>query len=229
MFQQHRITVVIPAQNEEKSIGLVIEALPKDIVDEVIVVDNGSADKTAEVARRSGARVVEEKTRGYGAACLRGISHIKETSILVILDADYSDYPEQITRLLEPIVRGEADFVLGSRMLGECETGALTPQQYWGNKLATFLIRCFFGFRFTDMGPFRAIRFESLKTLGLRDRNFGWNAEMQIKAIRKGLRIREVPVDYRNRIGHSKISGTISGTLCAGFKNIFTIFKYALS
>lgn len=229
MFNNKRISVLIPAFNEEKSIARVIKELPKGFVDEIVVIDNGSTDATREVALRQGTKVVEERRRGYGSACLKGLASIGETDIVVILDGDYSDYPEQITRLVEPIASGKADFVIGSRVLGETEDGALTPQQYWGNKLAVFLIYRIFSYRFTDMGPFRAIRFESLKNLNMTDKDFGWNAEMQVKAVRYGLKIIEVPVDYRRRIGKSKISGTITGTIKAGSKIIFTIFKYALS
>lgn len=217
---------MIPAFNEEKSIAQVIKELPKDIVDEIVVVDNASTDATQEVALRNGAKVFEEPHRGYGAACLKGIENIDNTDIVVIIDGDHSDYPEQITRLLEPIAGGNVDFVIGSRILGLREDGALTPQQYWGNKLTVFLIHRLFGYKFTDMGPFRAIRFECLKSLNMTDKTFGWNVEMQIKAIKNRLRIKEVPADYRKRIGISKISGTVSGTIKAGIKIIFTIFKY---
>jgi len=227
MLNNKRISVLIPAFNEERSIAQVIKELPGYIVDEIVVVDNASTDATQEVALRSGAKVVEEPHKGYGAACLKGLASIKETDILVILDGDHSDYPEQITMLVKPIAAGEADFVIGSRILGKREDGALTSQQYWGNKLAVLLIHRLFGYKFTDMGPFRAIRFESLKSLGMTDKTFGWNVEMQIKAIKNGLRIKEVPVDYRKRVGVSKISGTVSGTIKAGAKIIFTIFKYA--
>jgi glycosyltransferase involved in cell wall biosynthesis len=228
MLNNKRIAVIIPALNEERSIAKVIGELPEGIADQVVVVDNGSIDATKAAAANSGARVVEERVKGYGAACLKGLASIEETDIVVILDGDHSDYPEQITRLLEPIVSGEADFVIGSRVLGKREDGALAPQAYWGNRLAVFLIHMLFGYKFTDMGPFRAIRSESLKSLGMKDRDFGWNAEMQIKAIKKGLRIKEVPVDYRRRVGSSKISGTLKGTVLAGSKIIFTIFRYAL-
>lgn len=228
MLDQKRVTVVIPAFNEASSIAKVLREIPRDIADEVIVVDNASTDDTAKRAKESGAHVVAESLRGYGAACLRGLSEAKATDIIVILDADLSDYPEQMRRLVEPIAKDEADFVIGSRVLGEREKGALAHQAFWGNKLATFLIRIFYKKSFSDMGPFRAIRFSSLKSLRMKDRDFGWNAEMQIKAIRKGLRIKEVPVDYRRRIGTSKISGTLSGTLRAGAKIIYTIFKYTV-
>jgi len=228
MLNNKRVSVLIPAFNEEKSIAQVIKDLPKDIVDEIVVVDNASTDATQEIALRNGAKVVKESHRGYGAACLKGLESVNHTDIVVIIDGDHSDYPEQITRLLEPIVSGNADFVIGSRILGKRKDGALTPQQYWGNKLAVFLIHRLFGYKFTDMGPFRAIRFESLKSLKMTDKDFGWNVEMQIKAIKNGIRIKEFPVDYRRRIGISKISGTVPGVIMAGLKIIFTIFKYAV-
>lgn len=227
MLHNKRISVLIPAFNEEESISQVIKELPADIVDEIVVVDNTSTDATGEVALRSGAKVVEEPRKGYGAACLKGLAGIKNTDIVVILDGDHSDYPEQINRLIEPIASGDADFVIGSRVLGVREDGALTPQAYWGNKLAGFLIYRLFGYKFTDMGPFRAIRFESLKSLKMTDTTFGWNVEMQIKAVKNRLRIKEVPVDYRKRIGISKISGTINGAIKAGSRIILTIFKYS--
>lgn len=227
MFNNKRISVLIPAFNEEKSIAQVIKELPKGIVDEIVVIDNGSTDSTREVVLGQGAKVLEERRRGYGSACLKGLENIGKTDIVVILDGDHSDYPEQITRLLQPITDGKADFVIGSRILGNRENGAIAPHAYWGNKLSIFLIRLFFRYSFTDMGPFRAIRYESLKSLNMSDKDFGWNAEMQIKAIKRDLKIKEVSVDYRHRIGASKISGTISGTIKAGAKIIFTIFKYA--
>lgn len=226
MLNNKRVAVLIPAFNEEKSIALVINELPQGLVDEIVVVDNGSTDTTREVALRQGAKVVEEYCRGYGAACLKGLASIGEADIVVILDGDHSDYPEQMSRLVEPIAFGNADLVIGSRVLGLREDGALTPQQYWGNRLAVFLMYLLFGYEFTDMGPFRAIRLENLRNLQMKDKNFGWNVEMQIKAIRRGLKIKEVPVDYRRRVGTSKISGTVSGTIKAGAKIIFTIIKY---
>ncbi|PIY82420.1 MAG: UDP-glucose--dolichyl-phosphate glucosyltransferase [Candidatus Omnitrophica bacterium CG_4_10_14_0_8_um_filter_44_12] len=227
MLYNKRISVLIPAFNEEKAIAQVIKELPRDIVDEIVVVDNASTDATQEVALRSGARVVKEPRRGYGAACLRGLASIESADIVVILDGDHSDYPEQINRLVEPIAAGRADFVIGSRILGKREDGALTPQAYWGNKLAVFLIYILFEYKFTDMGPFRAISHESLEKLNMSDKGFGWNAEMQIKAVRNGLKIKEVAVDYRKRIGVSKISGTFSGTIKAGIKIISTIIRYS--
>jgi glycosyltransferase involved in cell wall biosynthesis len=228
MYSNLKIAVIIPAYNEETSIGKVIRDIPEGIADDIIVVDNGCTDDTAAVARRCGATVITEPRRGYGAACIKGISVLDKCGpdAVVFLDADYSDYPGQITRLLDPVADDKADFVLGSRVLGNREQNALLPQVYWGNKTAVFLIRMLFGFKYTDMGPFRAIRYNSLMRLGMKDRDFGWNAEMQVKALQELLWIKEVPVDYRKRIGTSKISGTISGTLGAGTKIIYTILKY---
>ncbi|MFC1807957.1 glycosyltransferase family 2 protein [Candidatus Omnitrophota bacterium] len=228
MLNGKRVSVIIPAIDEEESISKVIDEIPKDIADDIIVVDNGSSDKTADRARESGAIVLKEDERGYGAACLKGISHLNGTDIVVILDADLSDYPDQMIRLAGPIAENKQDFVLGSRVLGVHEKGAIAKQAWWGNKLAISLIFLFFRFKFSDMGPFRAISSSSLKELNMSDKNFGWNVQMQIMAIKKGLRIKEVPVDYRKRIGRSKISGTLSGTILAGSKIIYTILKYAL-
>ncbi len=220
-------TVVIPAINEERSIGLVLDEIPRELVDEIIVVDNGSSDGTTDVARAHGATVLHEDTRGYGAACQRGIAHTgDDTDIIVILDGDHSDYPEDLPELLRPIVDGRADFVIGSRVLGRAEKGALPWNQRWGNWLACLLMRWLFGRRFTDMGPFRAIRRRHLLAFGMVDKTFGWNVEMQAKAIIDGVRIIEVPVRYRKRIGKSKISGTVKGTVLAGTMIIGTIFKY---
>jgi len=223
-----RISVIIPAFNEEASIGLVLDALPQDRLHEIIVVDNGSTDRTAEVASGHGARVVGETRRGYGRACLSGIAALDRPGIVVFLDGDFSDYPEEIDLLLEPLLAGEKDFVLGSRMILRKSRAALLPQARYGNRLAVFLIQLFFGHRYTDLGPFRAIRYESLRSLGMQDTNFGWTVEMQIKAVRKGLRIAEIPVRYRERVGVSKITGTVSGTFKAGTKIIYTLFKYLL-
>jgi len=223
-----KVSVIIPAFNEESSIGLVLNDLPKETLHEIIVVDNGSTDDTANVARESGARVVEEKQKGYGSACLRGIAELTQPDIVVFLDGDYSDYPEEITELIQPILDGEKDFVVGSRMILPESRSALLPQARYGNWLAVFLMRIFFSHRYTDLGPFRAIRHESLKSIGMQDRNFGWTVEMQIKAVKNGLRICEIPVRYRERVGVSKITGTVSGTLKAGTKIIYTIFKYLI-
>ena len=224
-----KISVIIPAYNEEKSLPHVLNDLPKNRLHQVIVVDNRSTDRTAEVARENGATVVHERRRGYGQACLTGMAALEDPDIVVFLDGDYSDYPEEISLLVEPILKGEADFVVGSRMLLAESRQALLPQARYGNQLAVFLIRLFFGHRFTDLGPFRAIRSESLQAIGMHDKDFGWTVEMQIKAVQNGLRIREVPVHYRIRIGVSKITGTLSGTLKAGTKIIYTIFKYLIT
>ena len=224
-----KISVIIPAYNEEESLPHVLKDLPQDRLHQIIVVDNRSTDRTAEVARENGAAVVHEKRQGYGQACLAGMSALDNPDIVVFLDGDYSDFPEEIDLLIEPIVKGEADFIVGSRMILKESRKALLPQARYGNQLAVFLIRLFFGYRFTDLGPFRAIRYESLQAIRMRDKNFGWTVEMQIKAVQNGLRIREVPVRYRMRIGVSKITGTVSGTLKAGVKIIYTIFKYLIT
>ena len=223
------ISVIIPVLNERESIGLVLRDLPRALVRQVIVVDNGCTDETPVLAARAGARVVKQPKRGYGAACQAGIAALDpRATIVAFLDGDYSDFPEEIEHLVEPIRRGGADLVLGSRVLRDESRTALLPQAYWGNKLATFLIRRFWKFSYTDLGPFRAIRRGSLEKLGMKDASFGWTVEMQIKALRAGLRVREVPVSYRRRIGRSKISGTVKGTLFAGTRIMFTIFKYGL-
>ena len=224
-----KISVIIPAYNEEQSLPHVLNDLPRNRLHQIIVVDNRSTDRTSEVARANGATVVYEKRQGYGRACLTGMAALDAPDIVVFLDGDYSDYPEEIDLLIAPILKGEADFIVGSRMLLKESRKALLPQARYGNQLAVFLIRLFFGYRFTDLGPFRAIRYESLQSIGMRDKNFGWTVEMQIKAVQKGLRIREIPVRYRMRIGVSKITGTVSGTFKAGTKIIYTIFKYLVT
>lgn len=222
-----KISVIIPAYNEEKALPLVLKDLPE--LYEIIVVDNNSTDATAQVAQAHGAKVVSEKHRGYGSACLKGISSLASPDIVVFLDGDYSDYPEEIEKLVRPISDNEMDFVLGTRMVLPESRQALLPQSRYGNQFAVFLMRLLFGHRFTDLGPFRAIRHTSLKRLGMQDRDFGWTVEMQIKAVKQGLRIQEIPVRYRKRIGVSKITGTVEGTIKAGTKIIYTIFKYLLS
>ena len=222
-------SVIIPAFNEETSIGLVLDNLPQEKLKEIIVVNNGSTDKTACVAKKHGARVVDETLRGYGAACLKGISKLDDPEIVVFIDGDFSDFPEEIESLVKPIVENRADFVLGSRMIFPESRAALLPQARYGNLLAVFLMKLFFRCQFTDLGPFRAIRYQSLKEISMTDKNFGWTVEMQIKVVKHGLRIMEIPVHYRKRIGVSKITGTISGTFKAGTKIIFTIFKYLLT
>jgi glycosyltransferase involved in cell wall biosynthesis len=228
------IAVVIPAWNEEGSIGRVIDDLPKDWVRRVVVADNNSTDYTADVARKFGATVVPASRQGYGSACLAGLAFLRalpdteRPDIVVFVDADYSDHPDQLPLLAGPIVDGRTDFVLGSRMLKPQPRGALLPQAVFGNKLACFLMRMLFGQRYTDLGPFRAIAWPALERLGMSDPNFGWTVEMQIKAARCGLRVVEVPVDYRPRIGFSKITGTVSGTIRAGYKILLTIVRYGL-
>jgi len=227
------VTVVIPAFNEEQSLPFVLRDLPS--LGRVLVVNNGSTDRTEEVAILHGAEVVRESKRGYGAACLRGLAAIEESIqrgasppvVVVFLDADYSDHPELLPDLVLPIFDNRADFVLGSRLLGEREPGAMPPQSVYGNRLACFLMRCLWGVRYTDLGPFRAISYGALQQLAMEDCNFGWTIEMQIKAAQAGLRFLEIPVPYRRRIGTSKISGTLSGTIRAGYKILFTIAKYA--
>jgi glycosyltransferase involved in cell wall biosynthesis len=221
--------VVIPALNERESLPLVLGDLPRPWIREVVVVDNGSTDGTGEVAARLGATVVPEPRRGYGQACLTGLATLAHRDpppqVVVFLDADYSDHPDELTRIVRPIADGDADFVVGSRVLGRREPGALLPQARMGNLFAAWLIRRLYGLRITDLGPFRAIRWESLVDLGMSDRDFGWTAEMQVKAAKSGLRYREVPASYRKRVGVSKITGTLIGTLRAGGKILYTVFR----
>lgn len=226
-----QVWVIIPVRNEQESLPLVLRDLPE--VGQVIVVDNGSTDHSADVARDNGATVIRESRRGYGSACLAGLAAIRANAlaseppqVVVFLDGDYSDHPEQLTELVEPVFSGAADFVIGSRMIGEREPGAMLPQALFGNRLACFLMWLFWGTRYTDLGPFRAISWTSLEQLQMQDRNFGWTVEMQIKAAIAGLRTVELPVRYRRRVGVSKISGTISGTIRAGYKILYTIARY---
>ena len=229
MPAQPKVAVIIPCLNEEASIPLVLAALPPGRVDRIYVVDNGSTDRTREVAAAAGAAVVTERERGYGAACLAGVAAARDADVLVFLDGDYSDHPEDLDQLLSPVLAGDVDLVLGSRTVLPDSRRALLPQARFGNRLATMLLRWLFGARYTDLGPFRVIRRDAFERLAMQDRTFGWTIEMQIKAARAGLRVREVPVRYRSRIGQSKISGTLSGTLRAGTRILWTICRYRLA
>lgn len=224
------VKVIIPAYNEENGVGQVIAEIPKHIVSEIIVINNASTDNTEVVATKAGATVLRESIPGYGRACLKGIDYLKQTEhkpdIVVFLDADHSDYPEEIGSVIKPILDLQADMVIGSRALGNKERGSMTPQQIFGNWLATRLLKLFYGVKFTDLGPFRAITYSKLLELDMQDKTFGWTVEMQLKAAKNGLRCVEVPVRYRKRIGFSKISGTVKGTVMAGYKILYTIFKY---
>ncbi|MEZ7946327.1 MAG: glycosyltransferase family 2 protein [Flavobacteriaceae bacterium] len=230
-----KIKVIIPAYNEEDSIAKVINDIPT-IVDEIIVISNNSTDKTEENAANAGATVLKESKRGYGYACLKGMDYIastslsdqqKKTTIIVFLDGDYSDYPEQLTELVAPIINGNIDLVIGSRVKELREAGSMTPQQVFGNWLATFLMNIFFGAKFTDLGPFRAIKYQKLLQLKMEDKTYGWTVEMQLKAIKQHFSYKEVPMKYRNRIGISKVSGTLKGSILAGVKILGWIFKYS--
>lgn len=224
------VDVIIPAFNEENSIKKVIADIPKEFVREIIVIDNNSSDETSANAKNSGATVLEQTLQGYGNACLKGIEYIKnkesKPDIVVFLDADYSDYPEEMSALITPILNHNMDMVIGSRALGKKAKGSMTPQQIFGNWLATLLIRVFYGVRYTDLGPFRAIKYKRLIQIDMQDQTYGWTVEMQLKAAKLKLNTCEIPVNYRERIGFSKISGTIKGTIGAGYKIITTIFKY---
>ncbi|MCB0770179.1 MAG: glycosyltransferase family 2 protein [Flavobacteriales bacterium] len=224
------IDVIIPAFNEADAIGMVLQDIPKHLIRHIVVVNNGSTDETASVAASCGAIVVNEPQRGYGNACLAAMAHLAgcepQPQIVVFLDADHSDHPEQLGSVVDPILKDEADLVIGSRALGEREAGSMMPQQVFGNWLATRLMRWSYGIRYTDLGPFRAIRWSTLMAIGMRDRTFGWTVEMQLKASRGGWRHVEVPVDYRKRIGVSKVSGTVKGSVLAGYRIIATILKH---
>lgn len=230
MTEKKKIVVIIPAFNEENSVGNVLSEIPKELVSEVIVVNNNSNDKTRLNAQKAGATVLDEKRQGYGYACLKGIEYVKEKNskpdIIVFIDADYSDYPEEMKDLIKPIIEQDYDMVIGSRALGNRERGSMTPQQVFGNKLATSLMKFLYGVQYTDLGPFRAIKFDKLLELEMKDTTYGWTVEMQLKAAKKKMKTTEVPVNYRKRIGFSKVSGTVKGTIMAGYKIITTLLKY---
>lgn len=231
MTRHPSVALVVPAHNEEETLPRVLIGIPRHEVGEIVVVDNGSTDRTAAVARACGATVVTEPRRGYGAACLAGLAHLRPhpPEIVAFMDADHSDDPTELPRLLQPIRDGRADLVIGSRALGEHEAGSLGPVQRFGNGLAVTLLHLLFGVRFTDLGPFRAVRWEVLERLGMRDRDYGWTVEMQARAARAGWRCVEVPVRYRRRAGgRSKVAGTVRGTVGAGWKILWTILRVRL-
>lgn len=227
--KQILIDVIIPAFNEENAVGKVVSEIPKDIVRHIVVCNNGSVDRTKSMAEQAGAIVVDQDEKGYGAACLKGMEYIAnlevKPDIIVYLDADYSDYPEELVQLVEPIIKDNKDLVIGSRASGDLEKGSMTTPQIFGNWLATNLISLFYGYSFTDLGPFRAIKYDALMQLDMKDRTYGWTVEMQVKAAKMKMNTTEIPVRYRKRIGKSKISGTIKGTFLAGQKILWTIFK----
>lgn len=224
------IKVIIPAYNEADSIGLVVQDVPK-VVDEVIVVSNNSTDATEENAAKAGATVLSEPRKGYGYACLRGMDYLAQSAqkpdIVVFLDGDYSDYPEELEKIVAPIINDNIDFVIGTRVKSLREKGSMTFPQIFGNWLATSLMKLFFNARFTDLGPFRAIKYPKLLELKMQDKTYGWTVEMQLKALKKDFSYVEVPVHYRNRIGESKVSGTVKGAFMAGVKILGWIFKYS--
>ena len=226
------IDVIIPAYNEEDSIGLVVKEIPKNLVRNILVCNNASTDRTAEVALQNGAKVIDAPQKGYGSACLAGINYLKQLEetqqpdIVVFIDGDYSDYPEEMIQVVAPIINEDYDMVIGSRALGKREKGSMMPQQIFGNWLATTMIKLLYRYEFSDLGPFRAITWKALTQIGMVDTNFGWTVEMQVKAAKQNLKCTEVPVKYRKRVGVSKVSGTIKGTIMAGYKIIWTILKY---
>jgi glycosyltransferase involved in cell wall biosynthesis len=226
------IKVIIPAFNEEKSIAKVIAEIP-DLIEEIVVVNNNSTDQTVQVSTKAGATVITEKSKGYGYACLKGIDYLsqedKTPEILVFLDGDFSDFPQELTKVIQPILDDKADFVVGARVKELRESGSLTPQQVFGNCLACFLMKILYQSSFTDLGPFRAIRWDTLENLKMSDKTYGWTIEMQLKVLRQEISYQEVPVSYKKRIGVSKVSGTVKGTIFAGVKIIGWIFKHYLS
>jgi glycosyltransferase involved in cell wall biosynthesis len=223
------VVIVIPAYNEENAIGEVLKEIPREVVSEIVVVNNNSNDDTTNAALKHGVTVLSENRQGYGYACLKGIAYFEEKKnkpdIIVFLDADHSDYPLELISIINPILENDYDMVIGSRKLGIREKGSMTPQQVFGNWLATFLMKILYGIKFTDLGPFRAIKFDKLLQLNMTDKTYGWTVEMQVKAAKLKMKCCEVPVNYRRRIGHSKVSGTLKGTLKAGYKILFTVFK----
>jgi glycosyltransferase involved in cell wall biosynthesis len=226
MLSHKTIAVLIPVLNEGKTLPKVLKDIPGDLVDEVIVVDNGSTDETSSVAKEWGATVLFEKKKGYGYPCLKGIEYLKRKNpdIVVFLDGNYSDYPEEIIKLVEPVIKEDYDLVLGSRVMGSSEEGALRLPVRFGNLLATTLINLFYGFKYTDLGPFRAIKFNKLLDLNLKD-NLGWTPEMQVKAVKRKFKIVEIPVKYRKGSGKSKITGNIKGIMLVGYRILWVIFK----
>ena len=229
-FEGNRIVVIIPALNEEKSISKVVNSIP-NIVDEIIVINNGSDDSTAIKASISGAKVIHEYRKGYGYACLKGINYLNKNppDIVVFLDGDYSDYPEDLEAIIKPILEKNVQFVIGARVKFLREKGALTPQQIFGNTLACLLMRLLYKANFTDLGPFRAIGWKNLVALEMSDKTYGWTIEMQLKVLRRKIKYIEVPVRYRKRIGYSKVSGTVKGTIMAGYKILTWIGKFYFS
>ncbi len=221
------VAVIIPVLNEEKTLPLVLNDIPRDLVDEIVVVDNGSTDRTVEIARQGGVTVLHEPRRGYGYPCLRGIEYLKEKmpDIVVFLDGNYSDHPDEMGMLIEPIINRDYDLVIGSRVMGEAEEGALRLPVRFGNRLATALIRILYGFRYTDLGPFRAIKFRRLLDLDMND-NLGWTVEMQVKAVKRGFRVLEVPVSYRKGTGRSKFTGDIKGVFRIGYRILKAVFRH---
>lgn len=231
-YSMNKVKVIIPAFNEQDSIGHVIADIPKDLVQEIIVVNNSSTDNTEGAAKEMGVTVLFEENRGYGYACLKGMEHVasqeSKPDIIVFMDADYSDFPDQLPEVIAPILEDDMDLVIGTRVKKWRESGSMTFPQIFGNWLASFLMKLLYRAKFSDLGPFRAIKYEKLMELCMEDKTYGWTVEMQIKALKKKYKYTEVPVRYRNRIGVSKISGTVKGSIMAGYKILSLIFKYSL-